>query len=741
MERDIQRQSNEISGTVGAVLFRNEENGYTVLKLDCGQGREITAVGCMPGVAPGETLELQGSWKHHTSYGEQFKAEVVVRRMPVGAKAVFEYLASGVVKGVGTATARRLVDTFGEEVLTILEERPEELTRLRGITPKKAREMGESFRRQMGMRRLLEFLGEHSLPLQCAMPIYRRYGDLSREVLQDNPYLLVDPELGIQFPAADALALELGMEGDDPQRIEAGILFELTHNAGNGHTFIPREKLLAATGQLIGVEREGLEDGLEALEERGEVVEERVAGQDACYLAQLHYDESYVAMRLGEMSAQDLRPPRDLDRLLARIQKEQGIRYAGEQRQAVELAASRQVVLLTGGPGTGKTTSLRGVLALFDHLGLETALAAPTGRAAKRLGEACGAEAYTIHRLLETRMDPATGALVCTHNQSDPLEADAVIVDETSMVDISLMAALVAALRSDCRLVLVGDPDQLPSVGPGNLLSDLLRSGAIPAVSLTEIFRQARESAIVMNAHSVNHGQVPRLTNDSRDFFFLRRQDAQRTAETIVDLVCRRLPQGMGIPPDQIQVLSPTRRHTTGTAALNRALQSAVNPPAEGKGERTFGEYIFRAGDRVIQIRNNYDVLWENTDTGEAGMGIYNGDIGTVAEVDGPSGLVRVNFDGKIVDYTPDMLPELEPAYAITVHKAQGSEYRAVVLAACDGAPMLLTRGVLYTAITRARDLLVIVGREDVVAAMTANDRQTRRYSGLRARLAALRGE
>ena len=349
MERDIQRQSNEISGTVGAVLFRNEENGYTVLKLDCGQGREITAVGCMPGVAPGETLELQGSWKHHTSYGEQFKAEVVVRRMPVGVKAVFEYLASGVVKGVGTATARRLVDTFGEEVLTILEERPEELTRLRGITPKKAREMGESFRRQMGMRRLLEFLGEHSLPLQCAMPIYRRYGDLSREVLQDNPYLLVDPELGIQFPAADALALELGMEGDDPQRIEAGILFELTHNAGNGHTFIPREKLLAATGQLIGVEREGLEDGLEALEERGEVVEERVAGQDACYLAQLHYDESYVAMRLGEMSAQDLRPPRDLDRLLARIQKEQGIRYAGEQRQAVELAASRQVPPLCGG--------------------------------------------------------------------------------------------------------------------------------------------------------------------------------------------------------------------------------------------------------------------------------------------------------------------------------------------------------------------------------------------------------
>ena len=724
-----------IEGTVESVIYQNQENGYTVLRLDGGEGQTLTVVGCMPGVAPGEGIAVEGTWTRHASYGEQFKAEAVERRTPAGTKAIFDYLSSGAVKGIGAATARRMVEEFGEETLTVLEEHPERLTQIRGITRKKALAMGENFRLQMGMRRLLEFLGEHEVPLQLAMPLYRKYGDRALEIIRGNPYLLVDGELGVEFSTADKLALSMGMEGDDPQRIEAGLLFELAHNLDNGHTFLPRRKLLPATAQLIELEgeTEALEDALEALLERGEVIQETVANEEAVYLHDLCEAEQYVAFRLAEMARGEQVPPHGLDGLIDRIQAEQGIVYAPQQRQAVELAAASQVMLLTGGPGTGKTTSLRGVLALFEQLGLETALAAPTGRAAKRLGELCGMEAATIHRLLETQYDPRSGRLVFARDEDDPLRADAVIVDETSMVDILLMRGLLSALRPECRLILVGDPDQLPSVGPGNLFSDLIRSGVVPMVRLTEIFRQAAESAIVRNAHGVNRGELPDLRDNKHDFFFLRRKDPARAAETIVELVQTRLPQNMGIPPEQIQVLSPTRKRVTGTAALNRAIQEAVNPPAPDRPERRFGEYVFRQGDRVMQVRNNYDVIWKDGLT--TGMGVFNGDIGRIVEVDNRSELITVDFEGRLVEYTPDMLGELEPAYAITVHKAQGSEYRAVILSVSDGAPVLLTRGVLYTAITRARELLILVGDEEVVARMTANDRQQRRYSGLRWRL------
>ena len=729
-------ERNQIEGTVDAVIYQNEENGYTVLRVDAGDQGGITVVGCMPAIAPGESISVQGRWMRHASYGEQFKAEIIQRRMPAGEKAIYEYLASGAVRGIGAATARRMVEEFGEDALTVLEEEPERLTQIKGITRKRALAMGEAFRLQMGMRRLLDFLGEHGVALQLAMPLYRRYGDRALEVIRSNPYLLVDEELGVEFGVADQLALDVGIDGEDPQRIEAGLLFELSHNLMNGHTFLPRRKLLTATGQLIGVEGEALEDGLEALTERGEVVQEEVAGETACYLAELQEAEEYVSARLTEMAWQELLPPDGLEEILERIQREQGITYAPQQREAVALAAERQVMLLTGGPGTGKTTSLRGVLALFDALGLETALAAPTGRAAKRLGELCGMEGATIHRLLETQFDPGTGRLVFARDESDPLRVDAVIVDETSMVDICLMRALLSALRSDCRLVLVGDPDQLPSVGPGNLFSDLIRSGAVPMVRLTEIFRQAAESGIVMNAHGVNEGKLPDLRNRSGDFFFLRRKEPARLADTVVELVSQRLPGRMGIPAEQIQVLSPTRKTVAGTASLNRAIQEALNPAAPGKGERRFGEYIFREGDRVMQVRNNYDLMWKDRDSLTSGMGVFNGDIGQILEVDNRNELLTVDFEGRIVEYSPDMLGELEPAYAVTVHKAQGSEYRAVVLAVSNAAPVLLTRGVLYTAITRARELLVLVGDEEAVAHMTANDRQQRRYSGLRWRLA-----
>jgi len=725
-------EQNELEGVVSAIIYQNEENGYTILRLDV-RDEEVTVVGSMPGVSPGEYLTVKGRWVRHATYGPQFRADVVERKMPEGIKEIFHYLASGAVKGVGKATARQLIEEFGDEVLDVIEERPEELAKLRGVSLRRARQISESFRAQMGMRRLMEFLNKYQIPMELAMPLRRAYGDVALEVLKNNPYILAEGEFGLEFSKADELALTLGVEAEDPMRLEAGLLFELAHNLNNGHTFLPARKLVDATATLLGMEVHLLEEVLDDLRRRGEIEREEIAGQDAVYLPQLYEAEQFIASRIAEMSREELLPPEGLDKLLRRIQRQEGIQYAPQQLQAVETAAKRQVMLLTGGPGTGKTTCLKGVLALFEAMGLETALAAPTGRAAKRLGELCGTEASTIHRLLETGFDPQSGKLVFTHDSYDPLNVDAVIVDETSMVDIVLMSALLSALPGGCRLVLVGDPDQLPSVGPGNLFSDLIRSEVVPTVRLTEIFRQAAQSAIIRNAHMVNHGEIPDLRRNDNDFFFMIRRDAQSALDTVVDLCRRRLPERMGIPTDQIQVLSPTRRRGTGTKSLNQALQQALNPPVEGKGERRYGDWVFRAGDRVMQVKNNYDILWRDEMGLQSGMGMFNGDIGVIRSIDKEQ--ITVDFDGKIVEYSPDMLGELEPAFAVTVHKAQGSEYRAVILAALDGAPMLMTRGVLYTAITRARDLFIIVGDDEAVVRMIFNDRQTKRYSGLRARL------
>ena len=730
-----------LEGTVSAVVYRNEENGYTILRLETEED-EVTVVGTMPGITPGEGLSVHGRWTRHSAYGEQLKAEIVERRMPVGERAVLEYLSSGAVKGVGTATARRLVETFGEDVLSVIENDPQQLTKIRGITAKRAEAIHQSLCLQLAMRLLLDFLSSYELPLQIAMPLYRQYGDMALTVVKADPYLLVDEPFFVPFPAADRLALSVGIEEGDPLRLEAGLLFTLAHNLDNGHVFLPFGKLRTAAARLLRADPALLEPCLEDLTDRRKIVRENIAGQDACYLARIYDCETYVANALLAMDGEALCPPDDLEDLLETIQLSQGITYAPLQAEAVRTAARQQVMLLTGGPGTGKTTSLRGILALFDRLGLRTALAAPTGRAAKRLSEACGAEASTIHRLLETRFDTASGGLTFAHDQHEPLETDAVILDEASMVDIALMKALLAALPGGCRLVLVGDPHQLPSVGPGNLLGDLLRSERLPTLCLTEVFRQAEASAIIRSARMVDRGEVPVLVNDpAGDFFFLRRADPEAAVETIVELCARRLPENMGIPADQIQVLTPTRKGPAGTASLNRLLQAAVNPPKPDKAQRTFGQTVFRVGDRVMQIKNNYDVMWESADGRDMGLGIFNGDIGRVEAVDASGGFLTVDFDGRRAVYSGDMLSQLEPAYAITVHKSQGSEYRAVILSVVEAAPMLLTRGVLYTAMTRARELLILVGDEQVVARMTANDRQQRRYSGLRARLARGRND
>lgn len=725
-----------IEGTVDAVIYQNQENGYTVLRLDAGEGRGLTVVGCLPGVAPGESISVQGTWMHHASYGEQFKAETVERRMPAGTKAIFDYLASGAVRGIGAATARRMVEEFGEEALTVLEEHPERLTQIKGITRKRALAMGEHFRQQMGMRRLLEFLGEHEVPLQLAMPLYRKYGDRALEIIRGNPYLLVDRELGVDFSAADALALSMGMEGDDPQRLEAGLLFELTHNLDNGHTFLPRRKLLPATAQLIGVGESALEEALEALLERGEVVEEPVAGEQAVYLHDLCEAEQYVAFRLWELAAGEIVAPHGLEELIDRIQAEQGITYAPQQRQAVELAATSQVMLLTGGPGTGKTTSLRGVLALFDALGLETALAAPTGRAAKRLGELCGAEGTTIHRLLETQYDPHSGRLVFAHDESDPLKADAVIVDETSMVDITLMHGLLSALRPECRLILVGDPDQLPSVGPGNILGEIIRSQLVPTVCLNEIFRQAARSLIVENAHRIISGEPLKKGGKTDDFFFLE-ADGDAARQLVCDLVTTRLPRSYGFDPIRdIQVLCPTKLGPTGTQALNVELQNLLNPEQKGKPQLQSASRVFRVGDKVMQVRNNYEIVW-NRIGGEQGVGAYNGDIGIVESINQRDRSMVVRMDDRRLIYPAENLNELEIAYAITVHKSQGSEFPAVILPVAQVPPRLCYRNLFYTGVTRARKLCIVAGRRDIANRMMGNVRQNLRYSGLAHLLAA----
>ena len=722
-------------GTVAAVVFQNEENGYAVVRIVTDDGELITVVGCIPCAAPGEQIAATGAFVTHPQHGEQFSATEVERQMPATESAMLDYLASGVVRGVGPATAQKLVERFGLDTLEVLENAPEELRKVKGFTDKRVREITEGFREQMGLRRLMAFLTRFELPVSLSVPLYRRFGAAAMEMLRRNPYLLVDEPFSLDFAVADEIALALG--GDASCRTEAGILFELSHNETNGgHIFLPRAKLLAATAQLLDAPEDEIEKALDDLIDAGRVAQEPVANVTGCYLARCLDAERYVALRIRAMLSDKPDVLKGAKRAIDEIEREQGIEYAPLQRKAVELAAEQELLILTGGPGTGKTTSVRAILTLFERMGMDVQLAAPTGRAAKRMGEVCGRDAQTIHRMLGMSWDEQTGRVKFTKNEKDPIKADAVIVDETSMVDLALMKAFLAALRPGCRLVLVGDPDQLPSVGAGNVFSDLIRSGKVQTVALTEVFRQAQQSAIIRNAHAVNEGTVPELQNSAdSDFFFLPRRDPVRLVDTVVELCKTRLPDKMGIPAAEIQVLTPTRKGATGTAALNRALQAALNPPAEGKRERQFGDTVFREGDRVMQTRNDYDVIWERED-GTAGTGVFNGDVGQIMRIDPGGELLSIAFDDRVATYTADMLSELDIAYAITVHKAQGSEYRGVVFVAAPCAPGLEVRGVLYTAITRARELLIVVGDDSTVRRMTENDKRQRRYSGLRWRLA-----
>lgn len=730
----MEEQRKLIRGSVAAVIYQNEENGYAVLRLHCEDGEDITVVGTIPQTCAGERLLITGKWRYHASYGRQFEAEFLERLMPENASDILAYFASRALKGVGPRTGKRIVEAFGAQSLDVIEKEPERLTEIPGISLRKAMEINENFCKQVGVRRLIEFLSLHHLPPELAMRLYRCYGELALDAVRDDPYLLTGPYFGVDFGTADAFALELGVDGADERRVEAGILFELSHNLGNGHTFLPRDKLLGAARQLLGLDTAVTGAGLTRLSEQGRICLDTLRQMEVCYLPEFYEAERAVAERILQMAAAPAEG--DCSELVAEVEAGKALTYAAQQREAIRIAGERRVMLLTGGPGTGKTTTLDAILDLFDRLGLKSQLAAPTGRAAKRLTELTGREASTIHRLLEAQFDSETGSMVFFHDEEEPLKLDAMIVDEASMVDLLLMRSLLCALPERCRLVLVGDPDQLPSVGAGNLFSDLIRSKRVPTVRLTEIFRQARRSMIVMNAHAVNQGLTPELRATNGDFFFLKRKTARSVVETVQDLCVRRLPERMGIPPEEIQVLCPNRRHEVGTANLNQQLQAVLNPPAAGKRERPRGGHILREGDRVMQIRNNYDILWTGSDGAGAGSGVFNGDLGVIQEIDFSAETVTVLFDGgRVAEYAFDQLSELEHSYAMTVHKSQGSEYRAVILTAWPGSPYLLTRGVLYTAITRARQLFIAVGDESVIAAMAANDRQQRRYSGLKLRL------
>ena len=737
---DQENELLELSGTVENIIYKNEENGYTVLRLKNDSGELVTVVGCFPYAAAGESMIISGNWMNHSVHGRQFKAEFAQRLLPTSANAIYQFLAGGSVKGIGPATASLIVNRFGDESLDVMLNSWEELTKIKGISSAKAQQISKNFRRQAGVRMLMEFVCSFGLRPILAMRMYKYYGDEALEALRANPYILCGSMIGGTFAEADAMALELGIEEHSKNRLGAAILFELSHNTGNGHCFIPREKLAAVTGELIGVEPETVDECLEELIEGGQLCYEEIAGCRACYLPELYEAERDAAEQFARMSKRRFNDRVDVEKLLSRLESSQGIRYAPMQRSTLELALKNQIVVITGGPGTGKTTSIRAILAMFEQLGLKTLLTAPTGRAAKRMTELTGQEASTVHRLLGAKFDEDSDHVVFTKDESDRLDCDAVILDECSMVDICLMDALLKAMPPDARLVMVGDADQLPPVGPGNVFSALIRSQVIPTVRLTEIFRQNEGSKIIRNAHMINRGEHPNLAENAGDFFRLKRLQAGTSVETITQLCSQRLPGKMGIPPEDIQVLSPTRKGELGTANLNRALQAVLNPPGKEKKEKLFGDAVFREGDRVMQIRNNYDILWKNSAGTESGTGIYNGDIGVIDAIDPEAETITVNFDGRIASFGFDALIELEHAWAITVHKAQGSEYRAVILALSPSSQMLLTRGVLYTAVTRAKELMIMVGDDQTAYQMIDNYRRSKRYTALRVRLRKLCG-
>ncbi len=721
-EQDVQ-----LVGMVEHIVFTNEENGWTVLELDA-DGTLTTVVGTLPTVQVGEELHLQGMYVEHPSFGRQFKATACESRLPTDSTAILRYLSSGAIKGIGPSIAVRIVDRFGADSLRVLEEEPEQLVKIKGISPKKALEMGQSFCAQFGLREVMMTFATYGLTPSEALRCWKKFGPSTLMKIKANPYLLCTPGLRIGFERADALCM--GMHGDklDGNRLEAGIRYVLQHNQGNGHTCLPKDKVIPTAVTLLDVPQESIETTIERMIGT-ELHEEWLSGRPFLFLPKLYEAEQFIAMRLQLLSGFAQVEAADLALRIDAMERNFHITYEEQQRQAMLEAVAKGTLILTGGPGTGKTTTLRGIITLLESMGESVALAAPTGRAAKRIAELTGHEAKTLHRLLEVKWDDSDTPMF-ERNEKNPLDADAVVVDEMSMVDTLLFESLLRAMKTGCRLILVGDTDQLPAVGAGCVLQDLIDSDTIPVVALTQVFRQALESRIVLNAHRIVAGEAMELANTG-DCFFMSRGNRADVSSTVLDLCHRRLPAAYGYTAwDGLQVLCPGRKGEMGTVELNRRLQDLLNPPDKKKAEMTAEGVALRVGDKVMHTRNNYDIIWTR-DTGDCGSGVFNGDIGVLESVNRHDETLTVRYDDRVAVYTKQDAQDLELAYAITVHKSQGSEFEAVVLPLFRNSPNLCYRNLLYTAVTRAKKLLIIVGSHETLNSMIANNRKTLRYTGL----------
>ncbi len=728
----------KLEGSIEHVIYSNEDNGYAICDMAVADDEIVTIVGTLPMVAAGDNLVVYGKWTHNPKYGRQFSVSQYERTMPADTASILRYLASGAIKGIGPKTAMRIVEEFGEDTFDVIENHPDWLAEIKGISRKSAKEMSERFREQAGMRSVMMFFRNY-FGAAVTIRIYKRWGSASVDIAKKNPYRLCNEIEGIGFERADSMASELGVTKDNFDRIMSGIRYVLTQNAmQNGHCCLPEDKLCEATEQLLGVTAEGAREAISALLKNGTLKYTRSGDVRMIYDTASYEAEKYIAEKLVLLDRQSsaISLP-DIDRFIEREEAQNGLTYASKQKQAISDALRYGVMVLTGGPGTGKTTVVKALIHIFDSMGFDIALAAPTGRAAKRLSESTSREAKTIHRLLEMSYDNGS-APAFNRNEFDQLDEDVIIIDEASMIDAALMMALTKAIKPGARLIIIGDADQLPSVGAGNVLRDIIKSERFSVVELDEIFRQARESLIVTNAHMINDGKYPITDVKDNDFFFLPRELDRDIAATIADLYKNRLPRSYGEQiRGNIQVITPSRKGEAGSENLNVLLQSALNPPARDRTEYKFKEVVFREGDRVMQTRNNYDINWFRDRDAKDGYGIFNGDIGVIQHIDVQNSCMEILFDDKVVNYDLTLLDDIEHAYAITVHKSQGSEYGVVIIPMCSAAHMLHTRNLLYTAVTRAQKMVILVGRADIIKLMVDNDHQSMRYTGLAQRLRA----
>lgn len=735
-----------VTGYIDHVIFRNEENGYTVMILKGVDGEEeLTCVGTFPVLTMGASVELTGNYIQHPVYGKQFQVSVLTEKMPEDAMAMERYLGSGAIKGIGAALAARIVRRFGKDTLHIVEEEPERLAEVKGISEKKAREIAMQVAEKADMRKAMMFLQKYGISLNLGARIYQKYGETVYSVLQENPYRLADDISGIGFKIADEIAYRIGIHTDSDYRIRSGMMYTLLQASRDGHVYLPKEELFQKSSELLGVDSSYMEKHLMDLSVDRKLVQKEKDGEILVYPTLYYYLELNTARMLKELDILYPEEPEMMNKQILQIEKETETVLDEMQKKAVTEAACHGLFILTGGPGTGKTTTINAIIRYFEGQGAEIRLAAPTGRAAKRMTEATGYEAQTIHRLLElTGMpednDQNAQAVHFERNAENPLEADVIIIDEMSMVDIQLMHSLLQAVIAGTRLILVGDENQLPSVGPGNVLHDIIQSQAFPVIELTKIFRQASESDIVVNAHKINRGEQILLNNKSRDFFFLKRYDADIIIRVVIALIQEKLPRYVEAKPFDIQVLTPMRKGLLGVERLNQILQRYLNPPDAAKKEREGMHGLLREGDKVMQIRNNYQMEWEIRGRYgipiEKGIGIFNGDTGILRTINEFAETAEVEFeDGRWAEYSFKQLEELELAYAITIHKSQGSEYPAVVIPILSGPKMLLNRNLLYTAVTRARKCVTVVGSEETLREMIRNEKQQQRYSSLDQRI------